>query len=177
MVRHLFTVLSALSLLLCVAAVVLWVRSYRWKEGVNFGAHSVFTRYGRLVLTADFNDYGPGASAGRPVTWVRRSQSRLGMNLVDRPDHSFAGFGFKRHGWAEMPKPTWVVLVPMWFVTAATALPGLWLRGAYRRRRAAERKAKGLCARCGYDLRATPGRCPECGGVPAMTLVKEETPC
>jgi hypothetical protein len=29
-----------------------------------------------------------------------------------------------------------------------------------------ERRATGLCVRCGYDLRGTPQQCPECPTVP-----------
>lgn len=51
---------------------------------------------------------------------------------------------------------------------AASALPpAIWLmlvaRGLARRRM---RHINHLCPACGYDLRATPGRCPECGIVP-----------
>jgi hypothetical protein len=50
------------------------------------------------------------------------------------------------------------------------ALPLAWLMVRFMRtRRASIRGKENLCSSCGYDLRATPDRCPECDNVPEKT--------
>jgi hypothetical protein len=53
------------------------------------------------------------------------------------------------------------VLISWWMVMApALVLPAVALARRYARRR---RVVAGRCGECGYDLRASPDRCPECG--------------
>ena len=57
------------------------------------------------------------------------------------------------------------VCMPYWALVLVTGTGG-WLIG--RRSRIVRRRLKrGLCVACGYDTRATPQRCPECGDEPA----------
>ena len=58
------------------------------------------------------------------------------------------------------------VLVADWLLLLMATVPiGLWIVQARRLgcRRRRDRLARGLCLHCGYDLRATRERCPECG--------------
>ncbi len=55
------------------------------------------------------------------------------------------------------------VCIPYWFLTALTGL--LCVQCFHRRARMGGRSAAGRCRSCGYDLRASPTRCPECGAV------------
>jgi hypothetical protein len=152
--RRLLDFLAVLSLLLCVAVVALGVRSYRrtdaaWyaNERSTFGVNSETGRVLFVLGKGPFPPLGFDTYSGRPQAPLWHGVKHL---VVFRAFESGNG--------------SWTVQVPHWFVAAlAAAPPALWLR-----RRRADRRRAGLCTRCGYDLRATPEKCPECG-TPAAT--------
>lgn len=159
MKHRLFTILSAMSLLLCCICLLMWVRSAFVQDYV-FIPHtasgpgtSILSTPGCLSIT-----FGYAQTKGPPrLRWSTPS-------VTDR--------GRSEATWWNLPHyhPSFNDLqLPYWLSTLLTAaMPVCWCR---KRWSTDQRRNAGLCSTCGYDLRATPERCPECGTpVPARAV-------
>ena len=178
MKRKLLSVCSGLSLLLCVAACTLWAWSYvrpdgwRWSDGVRVPTagyqvawrSSLVSHRGNLMLIRD-RSMGAAAHSSRvgrdePVsigTPLDTDRRLLGIGFM-------SGSGYPLIASTAIGPPvvlTRVWVVPWWAVVLITGVLPAARALSWRRRR--RRVRRGACVYCGYDLRATPDRCPECG--------------
>jgi hypothetical protein len=90
------------------------------------------------------------------LTYIPYVGKLNGSGRIFAPVVMYANSGVDARVWA----------VPCWFLLAcASGIGFLILWRIYARIRDVL-EAQGCCTRCGYDLRMTPERCPECGTIP-----------
>ena len=159
--RIIFRTLVIVSALLCATTCALWVRSYRVADAIDFlpGRHE---EPGERLLEVE-SDWGRVIFYSGHIVlhwWAYDSVSVWHHS----PDPNLAwqryGFGFTREYQNDCDEDQMNVSVPHWSaIMAFAALPLAWIKMATRVRAV----QSGRCSGCGYDLRATPERCPECG--------------
>jgi hypothetical protein len=172
MKRRLFNILSALSLLVCMAVVVMWVRGYFREDVYAWYSDRAAQKYWHV--SSGHGGVGLLRSEGADRDMLQGFRSNeigwshngvLGV-LLHRDFRRigqwwFAGFGTYHKARSGSSAEVQFWSVPYWFLFVLTAVaPAL---AVVRRRRRRQRQVSGLCSSCGYDLRATPDRCPECG--------------
>ena len=189
MKRRLFNLLSIASLLLCLSTGVLWMTKTVKREDrlLEFSRPSQSV-YPHSTYYLDLDNEGicvvrlraetppipgpylPSDRICTPaiIAWERGfgrcvEACRMGFCFVSMP-----AVGTDSHRQLWMDGHMLVFRVPCWFLMLIFALAPLYrCLIAYRYARRAKAMC-GLCLHCGYDLRATPDRCPECGSpVPA----------
>jgi hypothetical protein len=205
--RRVFTIVSAVSLVLCLATAMLWVRSYWAADSATMTrSHKyeivstngivlwgVWTNYAATVKIVDESSTSTSVSvlkgAQRPYpqntvaisignpgsvtlpstaagsdAW---SQSKVNQGVVDITP----GAPSVARGRPSYEDGHGCIIRDRLLVMVTGTLPLTWLIVEYYRRAQRRRQLRGLCRRCGYDLRATPDRCPECGLVTAAKSI------
>jgi hypothetical protein len=176
--RWLFNGLAALSLVICVATAVLWVRSYWFDDEVHmYGPNDGYgcSSWGGNLMFI----WGPTYHGFKAIPYPAKMEweyltaktTSLGASSITVAKYRrLASFGFAYdpnqpvQGNGRIYYSGYRLFLPHWlFCLLFLAAPAAWYWQRIRDRRLA---AEGRCLTCGYDLRATPDRCPECGGVP-----------
>ena len=159
MKRRLLNLLTAGSLLALVATVPLWVRSHHSLDTVGVvrlgQSVSIESDAGRISLIYDRFKLPVG-----PPRWeFRRYPSVIWDASLIPPRFSILGAEWRTVTWPNSRLQA--LTVPYWtIVVTATVAPLLSVRRIVHLR---SRRSGARCAECGYDLRATPDKGPECG--------------
>jgi hypothetical protein len=170
MTRRLLNLLTAVSLALFVVVGALWARSGvvgdQWFLALGRRCVMVRSDWGRLTF-AVMKDW----RSTRLLVWYRTEGGHHdtvpGLPTTQPPE--VLGICYKAGTFTYAnPQPGvpvtgsyhWLRLYHPHALVLLAILPAVRLLQARKARR---RASAGLCPTCGYDLRATPNRCPECG--------------
>lgn len=167
MKRRLVNIAAAASLLLCFACLCLWVRSGFVRDYVSreHGGKrtSMFYSAGGYagVWTRQGNAAAPSGSPG-PWTWRTESNGKPRWQwrwpqysaYSFRPTEANARASGMSFQFRELQIPYWLLTLSAWLLPAFCG---------WRQWKVSRRCGAGLCSKCGYDLRASSERCPECG--------------
>lgn len=161
MTRRLFTIASVSSLVLGVAVAAVWVRSYwvhdsidRWHPDEGWKVSSNRS----AIVFLWWTEHSARDDSG--WSWVR--------NPPSRDDDEAFGFVSNQQYVSEGGSVVWRNVQWVWFphwiaFAAACCLPAIAVLGSLHRAFRRRRKRGRFCLSCGYDLRASSDRCPECG--------------
>ena len=190
--RVLGVLLSALLLLICPVAVFGWARSYarvdvfeaihRARRAGDSTTDVYRISSGRGVVAVNFSGqrffFLPPAYASQMPDYDRSEFVRTTLapdqfQLHDRTIWQRLGFNaysgrdsaLGRQGRLGSTNRYWGFRLPYWLIVPVTGVGPWWYLRRLRQLRRRARTRRGLCAGCGYDLRASRERCPECGEV------------